>query len=77
MKNPRFEKEDDIGALLLPNPKKIKCTTCMLREQDRPFGDETLNGATLAMCLAYGVKPNKILFDNEDCPYYINEKDDE
>jgi hypothetical protein len=49
----------------------------MLRAKDRLDGE--INGATLGVCDAYDFKPPQILMDGEDCPYFIdeNEEDDE
>ena len=74
MKNPRFEKGDDLGSLRFPDTSKIPCRDCMLREKDHKLPDGTvLEGAAYGMCDAFGDKPNFILFDGEDCPYYIKE----
>lgn len=73
MANPRFEKCDDIGPLAMPDTKKIKCVTCTLREADRKIGDMDILGASLGICDAFKVKPQEILFGNEECPYYVDE----
>ena len=75
MKNPRFEKEDDLGPWKFPDASKIPCKDCALRAEDRVFpGGTVWEGATYSMCDAFNSKPHFILFDGEDCPYYI--KDD-
>ena len=73
MANPRFEKDDDIGPLVLPDEDRIMCSKCELREKDRVCEGTVINGASLAMCEAFSIKPNEILFGNQRCPYYIAE----
>ena len=74
MKNPRFEKEDDLGPWKFPDATKIPCRNCTLRERDHVLPDGTVwEGATYGICEAFDDKPNFILFDGEDCPYYIPE----
>ena len=58
-----------------PDPKKIQCSKCILREKDRLDGE--INGATLGICEAFKIKPPQILFDGAECPYFIDESDDE
>ena len=73
MANPRFE-DDAIAPLRFPDPKKIPCGDCMLRAKDRTFDKGTVfEGATLAVCDAFSLKPSFIINDGEDCPYYIKE----
>ena len=47
--------------------KKIQCKDCALRERNNK------KDAFLGSCMAYTRKPVEILFDGEDCPYYIKE----
>lgn len=72
---PRWDNEE--LSWVQPDPKKIQCSKCMLRAKDRLDGE--INGATLGVCDAYDFKPPQILMDGEDCPYFIdeNEEDDE
>lgn len=56
-----------------PNPKKIQCSKCMLREKDRLDGK--INGATLGVCAAFKFKPSEILMDGAECPYFIDENE--
>lgn len=72
---PRWDNEE--LSWVQPNPQKIQCSKCMLRAKDRLDGE--INGATLGVCDAYDFKPPQILMDGEDCPYFIdeNEEDDE
>lgn len=72
---PRWDNEELSWAQ--PDPQKIQCSKCMLRAKDRLDGE--INGATLGVCDAYDFKPPQILMDGEDCPYFIdeNEEDDE
>ena len=72
---PRWDKEK--LSWVQPDPQKIQCSKCMLRAKDRLDGE--INGATLGVCDAYDFKPPQILMDGEDCPYFIdeNEEDDE
>ena len=74
MENQKFEKEDDIGALRLPDEKKIPCRDCMNRAKDRKFGLGTVvKGATLGVCDAFEIKPDFVLSGGQDCPYYMQE----
>ena len=68
---PRWEDED--WTVETPDPEKCKCKKCFLREEDRQIGDRTIHGCTLGTCAAFNVKPNEILFQGEDCPYFIDE----
>lgn len=72
---PRWDNEK--LSWVQPAPQKIQCSKCMLRAKDRLDGE--INGATLGVCDAYDFKPPQILMDGEDCPYFIdeNEEDDE
>lgn len=72
---PRWDNEE--LSWVQPDPQKIQCSKCMLRAKDRLDGE--INGATLGVCDAYDFKPPQILMDGEDCPYFIdeNEEDDE
>lgn len=72
---PRWDNEK--LSWVQPDPQKIQCSKCMLRAKDRLDGE--INGATLGVCDAYDFKPPQILMDGEDCPYFIdeNEEDDE
>ena len=72
MKNPRFE-DEAIAPLRFPEAKKILCKDCMLREPDRNSHGIFVEGATLGTCQVGWIKPNCILYDGEDCPYYIPE----
>ena len=73
MKNPRFE-DDAFGPMKFPDANKIPCKDCMLRAEDQKMpGGTVLEGATYSMCDAFGSKPHFILWDGEDCPYYIKE----
>ena len=56
-----------------PDPKKIQCSKCMLREKDRLDGQ--INGATLGICAAFKFKPSEILMDGAECPYFIDENE--
>lgn len=56
-----------------PDPKKIQCSKCMLREKDRLDGK--INGATLGICAAFKFKPSEILIDGAECPYFIDENE--
>lgn len=56
-----------------PDPKKIQCSKCMLREKDRLDGK--INGATLGICAAFKFKPSEILMDGAECPYFIDESE--
>lgn len=56
-----------------PDPKKIQCSKCMLREKDRLDGK--INGATLGICAAFKFKPSEILMDGAECPYFIDENE--
>ena len=75
-KNPRFT-DAAIEPLTFPDVNKIKCRDCMLREKDRPMNGWTIYGATLSMCDAFGDKPYEIAFNNEDCPYYISDSEED
>lgn len=72
--NPRF-KDEALGALRQPDIEKIWCRDCIWREQDRMNGD--IEGATLAICQVYSMKPYDILWKNVQCPYYLSENDEE
>ncbi|MCD8397547.1 MAG: hypothetical protein LUD12_10290 [Lachnospiraceae bacterium] len=74
MKNPRFT-DEAIGALRQPDIDKINCKDCLLRAKDRLDGK--IKGATLSVCEVYEIKPHGILWQNDDCPYYIDDKDDD
>ena len=76
MKNPRFEKEDDIGGWRIPKKENVKCKNCYLRAEDRKAGNATIDGATLGTCQAYKIKPPSIILGGSDCPYFIDEKDE-
>lgn len=56
-----------------PDPKKIQCSKCILREKDRLDGK--INGATLGICAAFKFKPSEILMDGAECPYFIDENE--
>ena len=56
-----------------PDPMKIQCSKCMLREKDRLDGK--INGATLGICAAFKFKPSEILMDGAECPYFIDENE--
>lgn len=73
MKAPRWENEDMVWEH--PDIKKIKCATCYLREPDRTgLG---IKGATLGCCAAYPIKPHDVLWKGEDCPYYLDENEED
>ena len=59
-----------------PDPKKIVCKDCFHREPDRNLGGTVIKGCTLATCGAFASKPTGILFDGDECPYYLDEKED-
>lgn len=63
--------DDEKLSWVQPDPKKIRCSKCMLRAKDRLDGK--INGATLGLCDAYDFKPSGILFDGDECPYFIDE----
>ena len=72
-KAPRWEDEEMVWEQ--PDIHKIRCATCFLREPDRKgLG---VKGATLGCCAAYPIKPNGVLWHNEDCPYYIDENEED
>ena len=74
VKNPRFETGDDLGAWEFPDVNKIPCRDCALREKDHKLPNgKVWEGATYAICEAFGHKPDFILWKGEDCPYYIKE----
>ena len=73
-RNPRFY--DDNPVWVLPDENEIMCKDCYLREKDRKIGNTVIKGATLGICVAFKVKPQEIL-NGEDCPYYIDENEDE
>lgn len=73
MKNPRFE-DDALGTMRQPDEKKIACKDCVWREPDRLNGK--INGATLALCRVYTMKPDGILWNNDECPYYVDDSED-
>ena len=74
-KNPRFENDDDIGELTLPDAKRIACRDFKFREEDRMDG--MINGATLGLCEKYFMKPKEVLWENADCPEWESEDDEE
>lgn len=58
-----------------PDHKKIQCSKCMLRAKDRLDGQ--VDGATLGICEAYDFKPTEILFNGGECPYFIDENEED
>ena len=62
------------GEFEMPDLEKISCRDCAFRAKDRKIGKDTVNGAQLAMCEVFPLlKPNEVLWENEDCPYYIGD----
>ena len=57
--------EDVVSAPI--DVKKIACKDCALREWNGQ------KNPAMGSCMAYTRKPVEILFDNEECPYYIKE----
>lgn len=65
-----------------PDPKKVKCKDCFLRDRTTvTIGKKTSAvGITKSYCSAFlpppvsNGKPREVLYYNEDCPYY--QKDD-
>jgi hypothetical protein len=47
----------------------------MLRAKDRLDGQ--IDGATLGICEAYDFKPTEILFNGGECPYFIDENEED
>ena len=70
---PRWDNEE--LSWVQPDPQKIQCSKCMLRAKDRLNGE--INGATLGICEAYDFKPPQILFDEAECPYFIDEDEED
>lgn len=64
-----------------PDGEKIKCKDCVFRDKTEvKVNGKLLNpGVTKAYCEMYqgppkdNGKPNNILFDNEDCDFYVKE----
>lgn len=52
--------EKDTVIFNLPNPKKIKCLTCV----------NGVMGCTLPYCVKFKLKPHDVLYENADCPEY-------
>lgn len=78
-KNPRFE--DDEWEVRHPDPEKVKCKDCFLREPDREVTEDcTIKGCILGICKVFTAtnpKPYGILWNGESCPYYIDENEDD
>ncbi len=64
-KRPRWETEKWIGEH--PDPGKIQCSKCTLREADRKLGSTVIQGATLGLCKGYKSKPYAVLFKGAKC----------
>lgn len=72
MQKPRWENEE--WTLEHPDEAKIACKDCYHREPDRTlYSGKVIKGSTLGMCAAYSDKPDDILFNGEECPYYLCE----
>lgn len=71
--------EHDDWVTVQPYETKIACKDCYFREPDRKASDTvTIKGCTLGICKVFQVaKPSEVMFDNEPCPYYLNENEDE
>lgn len=67
--------DDEKLVFEMPDINKIQCKNCFLREKDRT--ELGIKGATLAICDAYDHKPKEILWDGEDCPYFIDENEED
>ncbi len=76
MKNPRFE-DDFFDTMASPDIDKICCKSCMLRAKDVKFGDSVTPGAILFKCEVFSIKPPEIMDDYEECPYFIDENEEE
>ena len=71
--------EHDNWVTIHPDETKIACKDCYFREPDRKASDTvTIKGCILGICKVFQVaKPSEVMFDNEPCPYYLNENEDE
>ena len=72
-RRPRWADED--WVLDVPDPEKIECRDCTWRARDRRFPSGTVQpGSTLGVCQLLSVKPHRVLYGLEKCPYYLKEK---
>ena len=70
MRNPRFEREDDIVPLERPDIDAIPCKDCAFRAEDGKIGNMEIPGAAKGCCKAFEYKPyeleQQILVPNPD-----------
>lgn len=66
-RRPRWYDENWIGRH--PDPEKVACRDCRMREPDTEY----VKGSTKIMCAAFGMKPHGVLWDGEECEYYAKE----
>lgn len=72
----RIEREDPVFDS--PEFDKIKCKDCVFRRKDGKIGKSVIHGATNAFCDVYPKSPGKpyeVLWNNEDCEFYVSEKE--